>query len=1521
MNNKFRLNLHPALYFPWGNGNGERPEEKDIPAPQNEIISEAQNQERAVETSVKNNENAISLSVDDLCKEFSGGLGENYLLDDRERFKKRCAEKNSENKTYHDVWTLKINGWLGHLITALKESNYFDGKNEQAELSRIKDLYTKEVKKQYKENVRSARDGKFKKVKDTLFGRDSEDYPANKIYKDLTGAASIFAAKRSISEGYDVTILEDVDDGKFESWSDRSNRNFLSNKLTQYLWGIRKTPWILNVMKWLPIFKVNIDKPSDVDRKALNSFLKVSSRLDVKGGKDPAVALIEAFRTNKLGANSWKDAYKQVLWEKWISFKKDKEKYWNDLVKVWNFYFSTQAENLDSRNQHAIYLSVLKIIETEWWVKNAVEKYKDLVDRVKQDRKQERQEWYAEGEKLKTANPELYALATKLKITDFTNATRLSDKSSDYFARNTVENILANLNNDISIDSMDVEAWWTKSWQQFLEVVSQVGKDVALKKLSKRAKQLNEIQSLGLPDNLFNEEGFEGEIKKWNKQLILLLQNIISNPWEDLITLLWEHTRVEVDKQRLEEAKQQAEVAAREMAWKIDLEWLKSAGLESLPTSDQLQSGLAATLYSEYTKWIWLWGQVSFDKWVKWLEMNTWFQVRDDGGVVLWIWLSYKKEVNLWRWWSMTPMFSAWWFIPLWYGRPELWGSAGFSIETAKRWITENWVAAKIWVDAGVTVMNTGTVILSAWIGWYRDKLAWIETAEQNKREEMKKMIWSILSDVSTKMHTWDPAIKTPVLDLDNAQIRKIVEDVIKAKATEKWVGADQINNVVQGTIRALLPYNWLDMANQDMVDIAANWVADQYAMAWANQRKSDITNSAYLSGANLGVFWIAGSPMVWIYAWLRVTKHNLDGYGDRWWQDYNLDHQYETGRSDNLINGFNQEAWLKGPKALKMAEIEGKKYVVIPKGFAYGVHVNEKLKWNMKKDKDWNILLHPQTPMASKRRVWSATHGSEIIIGWRKWENFLMLDNVWDDWFTTGELNQTEILNLWEGIRTYSADVINKALAELKAKFPAGDKIQKFEIKEDKMKELVDEANKINSKEKPHKVKLIIDEVGWWELGVSLAESLQEWRWLEIEYQAKFEMIDPEAQKVAKLVYDEALKLKDPTFLWQVKHTTNWNKPRPEYADFDKAMQSADYALAKGKIKPIFEELDKKYKGASHFTEILNQLDKIQDPNALGQALMSIRNVFARAKNVQWLGDRYGFSGERLWMSSIIERRASKKQIRWTIDKSNMPNEYKTAYLSLIDASEKYRLANRKLFEVKEANAAQLSNTVWFNLWDHTNPENPLFNPEIYNPMIDLKDLESHGFSADQRNKLHQRAMENFAQNPVLIAPILKALWLDDTTKPTVKEFKDWQLTLDIWGKTVTLKAEMKFGYFTQCVNHTVILSNISATWPEGTSVQFNSGVWENGSYREWNKTSIVSSTEVSAGVAVITGRNKPDEVKTDDATTWWKIPEWPDTPAVPEWPDTPAASTDWSGGNSNGPGVVDTAGNWQTTDGWNIR
>jgi hypothetical protein len=64
-----------------------------------------------------------------------------------------------------------------------------------------------------------------------------------------------------------------------------------------------------------------------------------------------------------------------------------------------------------------------------------------------------------------------------------------------------------------------------------------------------------------------------------------------------------------------------------------------------------------------------------------------------------------------------------------------------------------------------------------------------------------------------------------------------------------------------------------------------------------------------------------------------------------------------------------------------------------------------------------------------------------------------------------------------------------------------------------------------------------------------------------------------------------------------------------------------------------------------------------------------------------------------------------------------------------------------------------------------------------------------------------------------------------------------------------------MKFGYFTQCVNHTVILDDISAENEDGTSVTFNSGVWNGKTYTEGTNSTIIATAKYGFGLSVTLG------------------------------------------------------------------
>jgi hypothetical protein len=108
--------------------------------------------------------------------------------------------------------------------------------------------------------------------------------------------------------------------------------------------------------------------------------------------------------------------------------------------------------------------------------------------------------------------------------------------------------------------------------------------------------------------------------------------------------------------------------------------------------------------------------------------------------------------------------------------------------------------------------------------------------------------------------------------------------------------------------MRLLLNYNNADLAQEWVRDIIAQWIAEQYAMAWAEDRKAHISDKTYLSWASLGAFWVVGSPLVWIYAWIKFTKHDLDGYGDRWWNEQEIDQEYQWEWTQEMLDRFNQQ-------------------------------------------------------------------------------------------------------------------------------------------------------------------------------------------------------------------------------------------------------------------------------------------------------------------------------------------------------------------------------------------------------------------------------------------------------------------------------------------------------------------------------------------------------------------------------------------------------------------------------------
>ena len=1502
--NRFRVNLHPAFFDPETPGSvpetQESPELKleqelnELKAP---ILDEFKTFTDDFLSDVNQNKEQKILS-----RYVNTPESRQELRSDSQRFNRRISTKVWE-KPYSKLWNEKIVQGFWHLILELQENKYFEGKNLQEETAKVKEKYWNEVKEQYINNVWFASDKKFGRVKDNLFWKESENYPANKIYCELTWASTIFKMTRTHIEWYNSDIVEPISldnaNTTTETMSERQNRNFLSNDLPEYLWDIRKTPWLLKWLAILPIFSLKEDRPSKVDREAINDFLKAANRIPTKNGKAPEMVLMESLHDNRLNTNSTIDTYVAVLESHWMDLDGFKKKGTNDvnykqlknciskIMEVWSFYIKTQTLDNDAKDQHAIYLSVLTAIEKKGWVEQAVNYFKPIIEQAEKDKKTERKEWYENGEKLWSTNTELYEIAKSLGITDFTSATRLSEKKPEYFEKNSIEQILANLNNDREINVADAIAGWSKAWVQFLEIFRQVWKEKALSNLVEYAKLVkNTLRITYLPDALFDPKTIEADIKSGHTWLILLLQNVINDPEQDLYALLsgvkwveWQDlAKIEEEWKIKEEAFVEAWRILKEKAFLEDykelLKWKDNVNIQNFA---DLQASLASCLYDNYKLGIWVWSTLSFEDWAKWLQIWTWAQVRGDW-VVLWLSVSYSKTFDVWKGWTMTPGLSAWVFLPIVSWKKDVFASVWLHLTADKKQIKlDTWTVRHYGFDAWYNILTD-----TAYLWWHDEwnKAEWINEAAKFQGRKFEQVImWNLLDQIKEKTGN--------IIDITKPEVKKIIKDLVDG---QKDIKEQDRENVVNGMLRMLAPHNNKDLSQPWVKYAIAQWVAEQYEQSWSENRKKEVTESAYESWYGIWGFWVVWTPAWGIYAENYITEHDLDGRGDRWWKEYGIDHQYPDGWTPELINAFNKEAWFEENQWLRVEN----GFIVIPKSIAYMVNVNEKLEWKMKKDKDWNILLHLETPMAARRQIGTASQSKEIIIWWKKWENFIKLDTARESWFTTWEINYNDILELGDNADLYRIETLDQVLNDIKKLALPWDPIQNFDFSKlsEEQKQKLIEAMKAVDKNK--KIKIIMKLNSEWKRTIGKPEAGSDWRWVEIEYKSNLDMIDQRAKNIATGVYTEVLKIKDPRALHEVKH-----KPWPEYKAFNEAMtkkEGADYEAAKKAIVPIFERLIKDYKldannnGFKKALDTLNQLDWA----ALWQALMSIDNIFARSTRVVWKNGEYTFPREWAeWMSKIIASREI--GISKTIENYFKDDPAtRDAYLALIKASKDYRTHNLTKFKVTHTKAEQLNNTVWFNLWDKTDPERPLFNPEIYQEMMDLNSSEFQSEALkNAKNTIHKRAMEKFANNKALINPIKKALNFEGEFD--IKEFnvdgEKWKLALDIKDKNgitrkVTLSAWMEFGYFTQCVNHTVVLTDISVETDDGAHLDFNSSVWEGTNLREWSVRSINSSLRLGTGISVTLGEEqgddeesytetgKHDKGKIDDTHPDWTTP-----------------------------------------------
>ena len=105
------------------------------------------------------------------------------------------------------------------------------------------------------------------------------------------------------------------------------------------------------------------------------------------------------------------------------------------------------------------------------------------------------------------------------------------------------------------------------------------------------------------------------------------------------------------------------------------------------------------------------------------------------------------------------------------------------------------------------------------------------------------------MDPILNKLYEKRSVIKDPYatkLDFTRDDLVKDLKESILEVAKLNNVPADKQEMVANNTMRLLLPYNNIDLSDKNNREYISQAVAEQYAMAWAEARKGEISKKGY---------------------------------------------------------------------------------------------------------------------------------------------------------------------------------------------------------------------------------------------------------------------------------------------------------------------------------------------------------------------------------------------------------------------------------------------------------------------------------------------------------------------------------------------------------------------------------------------------------------------------------------------------------------------------------------------------
>ena len=1011
--NNFRDNLHSAFYFPGSNGesyheNLDQNNNPDYQVSKEDFVMSGTQYDAALEEAVLNVDNTEaettqwvyevkSMLVWDVAKDILDNMKypEGYAARfeaDKNRFVNRITSMPEwSSEMYDQKWNKAIDAGYQNLISILEKGGYFadcvDDAAKQVKLSQVKQKYDEEVKQQYIDNVWSANNGKFNKVKDNLFDYTKAESPSWKVYVDLLKETEKQGKKASkkqdvVTEGDNTDENEKGQENSVKAENSRMNTGSLASetveqkvedkeldKLFKQLAKNKKIdfPWTNN--EW---------KCSKAEKKLAISSAKVFLQLLDAWTMQSMVDKCKTYEWKELSASDAKN------WKQDLNIN-------SDVKDIQAFYESYQEyQNANTEYQHLkgfMWFFFEKGIDDREGLKTSLEK-----DQSK-----------------KITNSEISKMGNRLyrwidsngTYVDAYTGNEVNRRPSDWKQRASYEVIKTRLqeekNNQPGLDKMLTLLWdynldgevnsgdnGSKTWSQLSDIFRRTVATVAIENpdfdsndaVENLVSYANKF-GLNLPKNISSVDELYWWMTKWPEwyENTRKLQNFIKNLQIDLWDVLknwewaWEESlknatsSLKMEQQEKEETEKAAKEKTDEIVKQEEEKLKEIIKDESERTNlmQQLVSQLPWMLVDEALKeqqrMLALWVAVPLNKIIRWC--SAWFHVWIDSngkptfGLFIW----WDVKVNLWKSADLSAAVNAGaklLFIPCAAAWLELWFDA--NKKNREQSLDAKWLArVSLWWNVA-----TYGWIFSRWVSaWYeQNKLVGIEKQAVNIKNQINKM----MSDKESGL------LKDP---------NNLNEDAVKQWLKEKFPKSsdEELDGAAKNLMFIITQFKIDEQTTQEDMDIYAQVISDCFSEQW---------RSAALAGVETKKWKLTGWK-VWVqfFAWYipalsvvaRFTKyynarteesersasHRIDAAVNGKW-NRNVDMKDSKEVWENHINQINkalENYWAPENSLRYITWIDWKPgRICVPvslvKWTGINVRISEEMKWCVKVEADW---------------------------------------------------------------------------------------------------------------------------------------------------------------------------------------------------------------------------------------------------------------------------------------------------------------------------------------------------------------------------------------------------------------------------------------------------------------------------------------------------------------------------------------------------------------------------------------